>query len=258
MSVVQVAGLELHAERSGSGEDVVLLHGGFCSLEHFRPIGEALATEFRVSAFERPGHGRSADIDGPYSYEDGLDQLIACLDQWGIERAHLVGFSDGAIIGILAAMRHPDRVRSLVAISANLDVDAFDFGDSDEPARPGSESEPDPDPDPDPEDAEYQRLSPDGPDHMPVVIAKLREMWSTQPQIDPAELSAIQTPTLVMAGDRDVIRADHTRLIADSIRGAKLCIIPDARHTLVRMRTEAVLTAIREFLASQQATAGAE
>lgn len=253
MSLVQVAGLELYAERSGFGEDVVLLHGGFCSLEHFRPIGEALATEFRVSAFERPGHGRSADTDGAYSYEDGLDQLIACLDLWGIKRAHLVGFSDGAIIGILAAMRHPDRVRSLVAISANLDVDAFDFGDSEEVAQVSSESGSEPVSEPDPEDAEYQQLSPDGPEHMPVVIAKLREMWTTQPQIDPAELAVIQAPTLVMAGDRDVIRADHTRLIADSISGAELCIIPDARHTLVRQRTDSVRAAIRDFLVQQPA-----
>ncbi|MEJ6488605.1 alpha/beta fold hydrolase [Leucobacter sp. USCH14] len=123
---MSIGGIELHEQVSGSGEPVVVLHGGFCSLESLAPIAGALAADHRVYAYERPGHGRSPDIPGEYTYERGLDDAIAYLDAHGLADAHVVGYSDGAIIGLLLAMRHPERVRTVTAISANLDPSAYD------------------------------------------------------------------------------------------------------------------------------------
>src|SRR5690606_35497787 len=95
------------------------LHGGLCSAEVMRPLSEEL-DGYAVYAPERPGHGRTADRPSPFHYADGVADTVAVLDALGLASAHVVGFSDGAIIGLLLALGHPDRVRSLVAISGNL------------------------------------------------------------------------------------------------------------------------------------------
>ena len=121
MAFQRINGAKLYSEVAGDGEPVLLLHGGFCSLEAFRPQSDALVADHRVFAFERPGHGRSADVDGPFGYAAGVADALAYMDANGLESAHLVGYSDGAVIGLLMALEHPGRVRSLVAISGNLD-----------------------------------------------------------------------------------------------------------------------------------------
>ncbi|WP_225733628.1 alpha/beta fold hydrolase [Pseudoclavibacter sp. CFCC 13611] len=255
---------DVEGEDAGSAEraPVLLLHGGFCSLESLRPQADALAAEHRVLAFERPGHGRSADVAEAFDYDRGVDDVLAYLNAMGVDQAHVVGYSDGAIIGLLLAMRHPQRVRSLVAISANLDPSAFHMGDeagsSPEPeSQPGPEPEPEPEPEAQPEQPTvepgserdwYQRLSPDGPEHVDVVLDKLMELWSTEPHIAAADLGAVTAPTLVMAADRDAVPVEHTLLIAKSIPGAQLCIVPGATHALVAERPELISTVIGDFL----------
>lgn len=240
-ATVQIGGCDLYSEITGSGEPLILLHGGFCSLEQLRPLGEALAGDFTVCAYERPGHGRSADTEHAFSYALGAAELVGYLDAMGLGSAHVVGFSDGAIIGLMAAIGHPERVRSLVAISGNLtpagfvgtfdDVDPADLVGAFEPSR-----------------TTYNALSPDGPAHADAVITKLVELWSTGPYIDPAELSRITAPTLVMSGEFDTICPEHSRLIADSIAGSNLVIVPDASHDLVEQRAEVVIAEVSSFV----------
>jgi len=137
-------------------------------------------------------------------------------------------------------IRHPDRVRSLVAISGNLDPSGF---------RDTSGDPQDEQPGPDRTREWYNKLSPDGPEHADSVVARLMELWTTEPQITPADLAAIAAPTLIMAGDRDVIAPDHTRLIVDGIPGAQLCIVPGTGHGLIDEKPDFVTYAIRDFLA---------
>lgn len=264
MAYLQINGEELYSEVQGSGDPVLLLHGGFCSLESLQEQADSLADTYQVLAFERPGHGRS--------------EALAYLDAQGLESARVVGYSDGAIIGLLLARDHPHRLRSLVAISANLDPSAFDhaLGRGNPPAVEPSTTEPAPgrdseesgagngtdtnaDPDAevdagldaeiDIERARYDRLSPDGPEHADTVLGKLSRLWETEPRIDPAGLAEVSVPTLVMSGDHDVIRPDHSLLIASSIPEAQLCVLPGATHGLVAERPGLISLVIRQFLA---------
>lgn len=260
MTYQRINGVELYSEAAGAGDPVLLLHGGFCSLESLRAQGDALVGDHRVYAFERPGHGRSADIDGEYSYAGGLADTVAFLDANGLDSVTVIGYSDGAILGLMLALAHPRRVRSLVAISANLDPTGFSTSAEAAGATvlgpprksitghpDGSTAEPS---EVDAERFHYNRLSPDGPEHADVVLAKLFRLWTNEPHIAPADLAAIAAPTLVMSGDRDSIRPDHSLLIASSIPGAQLCIVPGTGHGLVADRPEFIARVIREFLGS--------
>lgn len=263
VTYLRINGVDLYAEVAGDGVPVLLLHGGFCSLEAMRELSDSLVPDYRVHAFERPGHGRSADIDGEYSYARGLADTIAYLDSQNLEAVHVIGYSDGAILGLLLAMEQADRVRSLTAVSANLDPSAFSAAEEHKqlvliPARPDPAPVPDTGADagtgtlpaakPDVERLHYERLSPDGPGHADVVLDKLFRLWTTEPNIDPADLARITAPALIMAGDRDSIRPDHTLLIAASIPGARLCIVPGASHGLLAEHPELISTVIRGFL----------
>jgi len=257
MTYLRINGTELYTEVDGAGEPVLLLHGGFCSLESLRAQSDALVEDHRVHAFERPGHGRSADIDGEYDYASGVADTIAYLDAHGLDSVHVVGYSDGAILGIMLALEHPARVRSVVAISANLDPSAFSTAPEHQALllSPAAARVPLEEPVPERPDLErmhYDRLSPDGPEHGAIVLDKLFRLWTTAPSIDPAELAAITAPVLVIAGDRDSIRPDHSLLIAASIPGAQLCIVPGATHGLLAERPELISHVIGDFLRARR------
>ncbi|MEU4425695.1 alpha/beta hydrolase [Actinoplanes sp. NPDC024001] len=254
MTYLRIGGVDLYSEIAGAGEPVLFLHGGFCSLESLRAQADALVPDHRVYAFERPGHGRSADIDEEYGYARGVADTLAYLDAVGLASAHLVGYSDGAIIGLLLALDHPERVRSLTAISANLDPSAFTDSAGTVLSAPAAS----PEPRPDVERMHYERLSPDGPAHADVVLAKLFRLWTSEPRIDPGRLARIAAPVLIMSGDRDTIRPDHSLLIAASIPGAQLCIVPGTSHHLVAERPELVSTLIGDFLRHAAATRSTE
>lgn len=242
MPVIDVRGVRSHHEVTGRGDPLLLLHGGFCSLETMRPLGELLASSYAVHAVERPGHGRTPDREGPITFADGVPDTLAYLDAVGLDRVDVVGFSDGAIIGLLLALDHPERVRSLVSISANLDPGGYlTDGSSGADERPAARAGRDP------EREEYDALSPDGPAHADEVLAKLARMWTSEPSIDASALGSIAAPTLVVAGDRDVIARDHTLTIADGIPGSRLAVLPGS-HMLVAERPAVVGAVVLDFL----------
>lgn len=244
MGTVELGGIECYSEEAGSGDPVLLLHGGYCSIETMRAQIDELSKRYRVLAFERPGHGRSPDREGPTSFDSMVSDTVAYLDAMEVDRAHVIGFSDGAILGYLMAIRQPARVRSLVAISGSVEPSVgTELTDEElELAMPRSAVEE--------LTNEYHRLSPDGPEHAEVIFGKLMTMWKTEPDIEREELEAIAAPTLIMAADHDVIPLEHTLMIRSAIPDAQLCIVPDAGHMLMTDRPDLVNLALSGFLES--------
>jgi pimeloyl-ACP methyl ester carboxylesterase len=157
--------------------------------------------------------------------------------------AHLVGWSDGGIIGLIVTMRRPDLVGKLVAISANFDVTGV-------PAEIRSQTLP---MQPDSDDLAmlrqmYEAASPDRPEHWAVVIAKFNEMLAREPHIAPSELKRIEAPTLVLAGDDDIVSLQHTIELFRSIPNAELAIVPGTSHALTMEKPEVVNRLILDFI----------
>src|SRR5258708_2126648 len=117
---VDVNGLSTYYRAYGQGDPLVLLHGGFGSGEDLEPVVRELAKHFRVIAPDRRGHGRTADVEGPITYDNMGSDTIAFMEAIQLPKAHLVGFSDGGILCLLIALQRPDLVSLMVPVSANF------------------------------------------------------------------------------------------------------------------------------------------
>lgn len=225
----------------GKGPTVLLLHGGMSSSRSLLDaIGPGLSKSFRVAAFDRRGHGRTADTEAAFHYDDMASETIAFLEHLG-RRTHLVGHSDGGIIALMVAMRRPDLVKRVVTIGANyhfgglVPLDAFDT-DSE-----GFEEWA----------AKYASLSPDGIAHAPVVLKKTMTMFATEPTLTTYDLSTITRPVLVMSGDDDVVSLEHTCSLYLVIPGAQLAVVPGTSHAVLKERTGESVRILRHFLRSE-------
>jgi pimeloyl-ACP methyl ester carboxylesterase len=237
-----VNGVRLYYEDHGSGMPVLVLHGGSGFVEMMGGQIPALAKGHRVIAVDSRGHGRSTDGPPPLRYETMADDMTALLDSLGIDHYDVVGWSDGGNIALALAMAQPERVERVVAISANARPD----GVLDE-VQEELEEEPD-------ESEELPEMRPlDSlvmPDnaHLPVLLGELRELWRTQPQWSDAELGRIRARTLLLVGESDVIKPEHTRAIAAAIPDAQVETIAGATHGLPLERPDLVAARIIEFL----------
>src|SRR3954470_4130755 len=163
---VQLGDVETWYDEHGSGEPLVLLHGGLVDARFFAPNLGALAERFHVYTPERRGHGHTPDVDGPITYRLMADDTIAFLEAVVGGPADLVGHSDGAFVAMLVAILRPDLVRRLVMISGGFDKSGEaipDMGfDVDQVVGFLGKS--------------YGEVSPDGEAHFPVVVAKIAEL----------------------------------------------------------------------------------
>ncbi|WP_330184028.1 alpha/beta hydrolase [Nocardia sp. NBC_01503] len=223
----------------GDGESVVLLHGGFVDSRMFAPAMPSLVGRFRVYKTDRRGHGHTPDVDGPISYDAMATDLIAFLEKVVGEPAHLVGHSDGANVGLLVALRRPDLVRKLVMISGNFNYEGIVPGILDDFEEESVQRY---------LAGNYGEVSPDGEDHFPIVARKLAEMWESQPDLTPADLRALTTPTLVVSGDDDAVTLEHTIALYRAIPDSQLAVIPGASHLLVMEKPNEVYALIADFL----------
>jgi pimeloyl-ACP methyl ester carboxylesterase len=231
---IHVNDVTLYCETFGSGPPVLVLHGGFGSILGMSYQIRALAKSHFVIAVESRGHGRSTDANTPLSYSQMSNDMVKVLDRLRIQQSDVVGWSDGGIIGLELAMRHPERVRRLVAISANYDPDGL------AESSPSAEHVPH-------TPLRYWLLAPD-PAHWPEIYRKVVTMWRTQPHYTLSDLGRIQTPTLVMAGEYDLIKRDHTDRLAKAIPGSHESIIPGATHLVPIEKPEIVDSQILNFL----------
>ncbi len=219
-----VNGLRLYYEIHGTGAPLVLLHGGGSTLDSsFGQIIQTLAKTRQVIAFDQQGHGRTADVDRPFSFEQSADDAVALLRHLGIERADFFGYSNGGNIALQLGVRHPGRVRRLIVASAMFRRDgcAPEFWESfktaslkDMPAelRDG-----------------YVRVAPH-PEALPVFFAKgVRRMVEFK-DLRPEEIRSIRAPTLVLVGDEDIVRPEHAVEMFRLLPKAELAVLPATNH----------------------------
>jgi pimeloyl-ACP methyl ester carboxylesterase len=263
-----INGLNLYYEIRGSGEPLVLLPGGFMTVEAMGEIVPQLAATRRVIGVELQGHGHTADIERPLHFELMADDIAALIRQLGLERTDIFGYSLGGGVGLQTAIRHPGFVRKLALAStpfkrdgwypevlvgmASISVETF-------AGTPIHET--------------YLKTSP-RPEAWPNFVAKMRQLLSED--YDWAGgVAALKIPTLIMVGDADSLRLSHMVEFFGLLGGGKadgdmnglppaqLAILPSTTHVGwappfhgIMTRTELLLAIITEFLDSPMPEAG--
>jgi pimeloyl-ACP methyl ester carboxylesterase len=206
----------------GAGAPVILLHGGLANSEYWGDQVPALtAAGYRVILIDSRGHGRSSRDTRPYTYELMASDVVAVMDALKVRRAAVVGWSDGAIIGLVMAMKDPDRLTRVFAFAANMDPSGVkpDVLANRTFSRFGTEAA-----------ASYARLSPT-PAGFDDFAKAINRMWDTEPNYTAADLARIATPVAIVDGDHDeAIKREHTEYLARSIPGARLVILPGVSH----------------------------
>jgi pimeloyl-ACP methyl ester carboxylesterase len=240
VATVEANGIQHHDEEHGVGPTVLLLHGGLESSDSWGAQTPVLAKGHRVVLIDRRGHGRTPDVDGPITYEVMRDDTIACIEALDLTGAHLVGWSDGGIIAMMVAIERPDLVGRVVVMGANASSDAYT---AETRAALGPDS-----PLTDLMRADYERTTPDGADHWPIVLAKIQHLWWEVPLDFTDELEHIDALTLVLAGDDDCIEPAHSVEMFHRIPRARLAIVPGGSHAVPLEQPALVNRMILEFL----------
>ncbi len=234
----RVNGISLYYETYGRGRPVLLLHGAGAALEVMHYYISDLARDHLVIAVDSRAQGRSTDAAGPITYSLMGADMIALLDALHLKQVDVIGWSDGGIVGLDMAMKHPTRVRRLIAIGANYRSDGVQADAFSGPALADIESA---------ERTFYERIAPD-PAHFPVAFAKIVKMIKTEPNYTIPELGRIRSPTLIVAGEHDLILRKHTDSLAHAIPGAKEIIVPGADHEGLLEMPDTYNTMARDFL----------
>ncbi|HEY7042544.1 MAG TPA: alpha/beta hydrolase, partial [Nocardioidaceae bacterium] len=200
----------------------------------------ALVETHKVFLTDRWGHGRTPGTDEPFSYDDMAAETIDFVEQVVGGPAALVGWSDGGIVALYVSIKRPDLVTRQVLIGASFHYDGlepgFDLGD-----------------DPDADEvavfkAMYDAVAVD-PSHWPVFFAKTMKLWREQPTLTVDDVATVAVPTLVLAGDDEAVKLEHTVAMYEALQNAELGIVPGTSHVLTLEKPEIVNRLILDFLA---------
>ena len=252
-SYAEVHGLAMYYEIHGTGKPLVLIPGGFMTIGMMGQVVPDLARTRQVIAVELQGHGHTADIDRPFTYEQMADDIAALIQHLGLERADVFGFSFGGGVALQTAIRHPEVVRKLVVVSAICKSDGVypeilalmaSFDAESSVLSPNREA--------------YVRTAPK-PEDWPQFVAKARPLliedydWTQ-------DVAAIQAPTLIVVGDADTVLPTHAVELfgllgggkADSAMGnlsnAQLAVLPGTTEFSMLARNDLLLAIITPFL----------
>lgn len=208
-------GVTFYYEVYGRGEPLLLVHGNGGSLGMLAAQIDHFKGHRKVIAMDSRDQGRSGDSAGPITYEQMTDDLAALVDHLKLGKVDVVGWSDGGIEALLMGVRHPDKVRKLVAMAANLNPQAIypETAGMVEMIKKTIPADAD-------KTAEGRRG------------LKMLNLLANEPHIDPALLKTVTAPTLVMSGDHDLILLSHTVQIFESLPNANLAVLPDSTHAV--------------------------
>jgi pimeloyl-ACP methyl ester carboxylesterase len=252
---VPVNGLQMYYEIHGEGQPLVLLHGAFSAIgSSFGQLLPGLAQGRQVVGFEFQGHGHTADIDRPLTLEALADDVAAAIDQLGLGRVDIFGYSTGAAVALHVVLRHPEVVRKLVLASVTYTMAGVHpslmegFGEMTPEMMHGSTWH-----------DEYLRIAPH-PEDFPKLFAKKTEMDRQIKDLPSEAISSIKAPTLLIIGDSDLVRPEHAvemfRLLGGGVFGdtpaglpnSQLAILPGTSHVTVVSRADLLLPMITSFL----------
>jgi pimeloyl-ACP methyl ester carboxylesterase len=245
-----VNGLRMYYEIHGSGQPLVLLHGGGSSIQTtFGKVLPALSRKHQVIAVEQQGHGHTADINRPFRFETMADDTAALLRQLKIEKADFFGFSNGGTVALYVALRHPTLVKRLVLGSAIYNMDGFPKDIRESFKKPISPK------DMPPALREDYLKNAAQPEKLPLQIQKQMTLLNTFQGIPERELKTIAFPTLLLGGDRD-IRLEHLLDMHRLMPHSRLAIIPGGHGAYIGEVTanaqagfiESTLTFVEAFL----------
>lgn len=215
---INVNSIELFYNKNGQGDPVILLHGNGQDHRIFRKITKRLSDKYTVYALDSRDHGRSSRVKS-LDYISKMEDVAEFIQKLELKKPILYGFSDGGIIGLLLAARHPDILKKLIISGANTHPD------------------------------EIKRFT------FNMIKAgyfftrnKKLKMMLTQPNITAEELNKILVPTLVLAGHHDIIKEENTRFIAENIPGSELRILKGENHTSYVLNNEKLYEIIKTFI----------
>ena len=219
-----------HFIEKGRGEPLILLHGNGENCDYFAGQIDAFALSYHVYALDTRGHGKTPRGAAPFTIRQFADDLLFFMDACGLEKSHILGFSDGGNIAMIFAMKYPERVDRLILDGANLDAKGvrrsiqipIEIGYRFAKLFAGK--------------SEEARLH-----------AEMLGLMVNDPNVRPEELSAIRAKTLVIAGTKDMIKEEHTRLIAGNIPDSRLVFIK-GDHFIANKCPDAFNRAVLEFL----------
>ncbi len=220
--------ISLHYTEQGQGAPLLLLHGNGEDSSYFAHQMEPLSQVRHVYAIDTRGHGQSPRGSAPFTISQFAEDLLGFMDQQGMERADLLGFSDGGNIALTFALRHRERVGRLILNGANL---------SPKGVKPSVQI---------PIEIGY-RMASLFPGEKARHNAALLGLMVKEPHIDPKELQTLTMPVLVIVGSRDMIRPGHSRRIAVSLPNARFVELPGG-HFIANREPEAFNRAVLSFL----------
>lgn len=247
---VHVNGMDMYYEVSGRGEPLIVLHGAYMDIPTMGRIIPRLAETHRVYALEFQGHGRTTDIDRPITYPNLADDVAVFMDSLGLAKADVFGYSMGAEVGLQLAIRHPARVNRLVAASVAYDLRGWqpEFqAFIPQMTVEGILQMP-----------YFQKVNAER-ENFPALVAKLIQL-EKEPMAWEAEVKALKTPVLIIAGDADVATLEHSvslfRLLGGGVMGdmgkplppSRLAVMPATSHTAVITQPELLHAFIEPFL----------
>ena len=208
-------GFRMYYETYGSGEPLLIIHGNGGSINNFMYQIPFFAQHYKIILADSRAQGKSTDNSDSLSYEMMTDDLNALLDTLHVDSCYVIGWSDGGINALLLAIHHPEKVKKLAVTGANLSPDstavdsfayhwamAYNASLRSKPQTPETKHE-----------------------------LKLARLLSYEPHISLAQLQTIACPALIIGGDHDVIRPQHTILIAQTIPKGYLWILPNSGHS---------------------------
>lgn len=215
---IKVNNIELYYEKYGAGKPIILIHGNQESHEIFDKLIEKLKSNYEVFAIDSRCHGKSENPK-EISYNFMCDDIIQFIKELNIEKPILYGFSDGGIIGLLVAIKEPDLLSNLIISGANIAPDVFTTFD--------------------------------------MLLTKLFyfftrskyiKMMLDEPNIPIEDLSKITIPVHVLAGEKDVIKLEHTKLIANNIKNSTLEIIKNENHGSYIIHSDKLYEIIKKYI----------